>query len=67
MYGALIPLFAAPWMLGQVVGGILGAHILAKIRAAFIRNILIVLILLTSLKLLVRGIEGLFGIAIPVL
>jgi len=67
MYGALIPLFAAPWMLGQVVGGILGAHILAKIKAAFIRNILIVLILLTSLKLLVRGIEGLFGIEIPVL
>lgn len=67
IYGALIPLFVAPWMLGQVVGGILGAHILAKIRAAFVRNVLIVLIFMTCIKLIVRGIEGLVGIDIPVL
>lgn len=67
LYGALIPLFVAPWMLGQVVGGIVGAHILIKIKAAFVRNILIVIIILTGIKLIVRGIEGLFGIDIPVL
>ena len=65
--GALLPLFAAPWMLGQVIGGILGAHILAGIRAAFVRNLLIGLILLTSVKLLSRGIEGLSGWNIPLL
>jgi len=67
IYGALIPLFAAPWMLGQVVGGIMGAYILARIRAAFVRNVLIVIIFMTSIKLIVRGIEGFFGINIPVL
>jgi hypothetical protein len=66
LYGALIALFVTPWMLGQVVGGILGAHILVKIKAAFVRKILIVLIILTSIKLVVRGIEGLFGIDIPI-
>jgi uncharacterized membrane protein YfcA len=54
-------------MIGQVIGGILGAHILAKIKAGFVRNILIVLLILTSIKLISRGIEGLFGIDIPVL
>lgn len=65
--GALIAVFAAPWMIGQVIGGILGAHILSKIKAGFVRNILIVLLLLTSIKLLSRGVEGIFGIDIPVL
>lgn len=67
LYGALIPLFAAPWMLGQVVGGLAGAHILVKIKAAFIRKLLVVILIFTSFKLIVRGIEGLFGINIPVL
>jgi len=66
LYGALIALFAVPWMLGQVVGGIIGAHILTKIKAAFVRNILIVLIIATSIKLVFRGLEGIFGIDLPV-
>ena len=65
--GALLPLFAVPWMLGQVIGGILGAHILAGIRAAFVRNLLIAMLLLTSLTLLSRGFEGLTGWNIPLL
>lgn len=67
MKGALIAVFAAPWMIGQVIGGILGAHILSKINAGFVRNILIVLLLMTSVKLISRGIEGYFGIDIPIL
>lgn len=63
--GALIAVFAAPWMIGQVIGGILGAHILAKIKAAFVRKILIVLLILTSIKLIARGVEGLTGFDIP--
>jgi uncharacterized membrane protein YfcA len=65
--GALIAVFAAPWMIGQVIGGILGAHILAKIDAGFVRKLLIVLLLLTSVKLIVRGVEALLGIDIPLL
>jgi len=65
--GALIAALAAPWMLGQVIGGILGAHILARVQANFIRYILIVLLFLTSLKLISRGLETLLGIEIPIL
>lgn len=67
LHGALFPLFAAPWMLGQVVGGIVGAHILIKVKSAIVRKLLIVILVLTSIRLIVRGIEGLFGIDIPVL
>jgi len=65
--GSLIAVFAAPWMLGQVIGGILGAHILARIKAGFVRKVLIVLLLLTSIKLISKGTETLLGIDIPVL
>ena len=63
--GALIGVVAAPWMLGQIIGGIVGAHVLSGIKAAFVRKLLIVMLFLTSLKLLSRGIEGLFNISIP--
>jgi uncharacterized membrane protein YfcA len=59
LYGALLALFVVPWMLGQVIGGILGAHILARIKAGFVRKILILLIIATSIKLVQRGIGGL--------
>lgn len=65
--GALIGVVAAPWMLGQVVGGIIGAHILASVKASIVRNILITMLLASSLKLIGRGIESLSGIDIPVL
>lgn len=67
MYGALIPLFVAPWMLGQIIGGILGAHILRNIKAIFVRDVLICILLLTSIKLISKGIEGVFGINIPII
>ncbi len=63
-YGALIAVVAAPWMLGQVVGGILGAQLLIKIRAGFVRQILIAILLISSVKLLLRGVEGAFGIVL---
>ena len=66
-YGALIAILAAPWMLGQVVGGILGAHLLIRIRAGFVRKILIFILVLSSVKLIARGVEGAFGIHIPIL
>lgn len=66
MYGALIPVFVAPWMVGQVIGGLMGAYILAKIKVGIVRKILIVILILTSLKLISRGVETLTGIDIPV-
>jgi uncharacterized membrane protein YfcA len=65
--GSLIAIFAVPWMLGQVIGGILGAHILARVKAGFVRTLLIALLLLTSVKLIVRGVETLTGINVPIL
>ncbi len=63
-YGALIAVFAAPWMLGQVVGGILGAYLLISINAGFVRKILIIILLVSSIKLIMRGVEGAFGISL---
>jgi len=67
IYGALIALFAAPWMLGQIVGGILGAYVLVRVRAGFVRYFLIIFLLLSCIKLISRGIEGLLGIDIPII
>jgi hypothetical protein len=44
----------------------MGAHILAKIKAGFVRKMLIILIIATSVKLVTRGVEGLTGIDLPV-
>ncbi len=60
--GALIPLLVAPWMLGQVIGGIIGAHALMNVSAGFVRKLLIIVLVLTSLKLIARGLEGISGI-----
>jgi uncharacterized membrane protein YfcA len=54
-------------MLGHVVGGILGAHLLIRVRAGFVRKILILILLVSSVKLIARGLEGAFGIQIPIL
>lgn len=66
-YGALIAVFAAPWMLGQVVGGILGAHLLINIRASFVRKVLIAILLVSCVKLVLRGLEEIIGIDIPII
>ncbi len=64
--GALIGVVAAPWMLGQIIGGIIGAHILVSIKAAFVRKMLIIMLFVTSIKLISRGLEGLLGFDIPI-
>lgn len=53
--GAIIPLFAAPWLVGQVIGGIVGAYILIKVKAAFVRFILIGIMVFTSYGLVTKG------------
>lgn len=55
--GALIPLFAAPWLVGQVVGGIVGALILIRVRADFVRLVLIGIMFFTTYGLVAKGIH----------
>ena len=65
--GALIGIIAAPWMLGQVIGGFIGANLLTSLKASAVRVILIIILFASSLKLIARGLETLIGIEIPVL
>jgi hypothetical protein len=53
--GAIIPLFAAPWLVGQVLGGLVGAYLLLRIKAGFIRIILIGIMFFTSYGLITKG------------
>jgi len=53
--GAVIPLFAALWLVGQVLGGIVGAQILIRVRAGSIRLILIGILLFSSFGLITKG------------
>ena len=57
LVGAIIPLFAAPWLVGQVLGGVIGAHILIKVKAKFVRFILIGIMFFSSFGLVTRGLR----------
>ena len=64
--GAIIPLFAAPWLVGQVLGGLIGAHILIKVKVKFVRFILIGVMSFSSFGLITKGLKTLGYIpAIP--
>jgi uncharacterized membrane protein YfcA len=53
--GAIIALFAAPWLVGQVLGGLLGALILIRIKAGFVRYLLIGFMFFACFGLLAKG------------
>lgn len=55
LMGAIIPLFAAPWLVGQVLGGLLGALILIRIKAGFVRFLLIGFMLFSGYGLATKG------------
>lgn len=57
--GAVIALFAAPWLVGQVMGGIIGAHVLIRVHAKSIRYILIGIMALSSFGLVTKGLTSL--------
>ena len=58
--GTIIPLFAAPWLVGQVLGGMLGAHLLIRVRAAAVRFIAIGIFTFSFYGLVVKGL-GILG------
>ena len=55
LMGAIIPVFAAPWLVGQVLGGLLGALILIKVKAGFVRFLLIGFMFFACFGLLTKG------------
>ncbi|WP_051694161.1 sulfite exporter TauE/SafE family protein [Desulfohalovibrio reitneri] len=55
--GAIIPLFAAPWLVGQVLGGLVGAYILMRVKAGFIRILLIGIMFFSAYGLLTKGLN----------
>lgn len=57
--GAIIPLFAAPWLAGQVIGGLLGAKLLVSIKSGPVRYILIGIMFFTTYSLVTRGLSDL--------
>jgi len=61
--GAIIPLFAALWLVGQVLGGIVGAEILIRVKASSVRLILIGILLFSSFGLIAKGLITLGYIA----
>lgn len=65
LIGAIIPIFAAPWLVGQVLGGLLGARILIKIKAGFVRYLLIGFMFFACFGLLTKGLT-ILGVIGPV-
>ncbi len=59
--GSIIPLFVAPWLVGQVLGGLAGSLLLIKIKATFVRFILIGLLFFSAFSLITKGLIN-FGI-----
>jgi hypothetical protein len=55
LMGAIIPVFAAPWLVGQVLGGLLGALILIRVKAGFVRYLLIGFMFFSCYALLKKG------------
>jgi hypothetical protein len=67
LMGAIIPLFAAPWLVGQVLGGLLGALILIRVKAGFVRYLLIGFMFFACFGLLTKGLNMLGAIGkIPI-
>jgi uncharacterized membrane protein YfcA len=61
--GAIIPVFAAPWLVGQVLGGLLGALILIRVKAGFVRYLLIGFMFFACFGLLTKALNMLGVIA----
>jgi hypothetical protein len=62
----MIPIVIAPLLVGQVLGGVLGAQVLIGMRAVFVRFILIGTLLFTSFGLLTKGLDLLGVLKLPV-
>ena len=57
--GAILPIFVAPWLVGQVLGGRVGAFLLIRIKARFVRVLLIGVLFFSAFSLVTKGLYGL--------
>lgn len=58
-HGGIFPLFAVPSMIGLVLGTVLGAKIMLRIKAGPVRYLIIILMIFSGVKLVIDGIGGL--------
>ncbi len=58
-HGGIFPLFAVPSMIGLVLGTIIGAKIMVRIKAGPIRYLIIGIMVFSGIKLVMDGIGGL--------
>lgn len=59
--GAIISLFTIPCAIGLIVGTLIGAKIMIKVKAGFVRYIIIAVMLASGIRLLMKGIPTLLG------
>lgn len=64
--GAMIPIVIAPLLVGQIVGGVLGAQVLIGMKAAFVRFILIGVLLFTAFGLFTKSLSLLGVLTLPI-
>jgi len=57
MGGAIIPIFVVPCLIGLVVGTVIGAKIMLKVRAGFVRYLIIALMVVAGIRLIIQGIS----------
>ncbi|MFO8010018.1 MAG: sulfite exporter TauE/SafE family protein [Dehalococcoidia bacterium] len=57
-HGGIFPLFAVPSMMGLVLGTVLGAKVMLRIKAGPIRYLIIVIMIFSGIKLVIDGIGG---------
>lgn len=59
--GAIISLFTIPCAIGLIVGTLIGAKIMIRVRAGFVRYIIIAVMLASGIRLLMKGLPALMG------
>lgn len=59
MGGGIFPLFAVPSMIGLIIGTMIGAKIMIRVKAGFVRYIIIAVMFGSGIKLIQTGLSGL--------
>ncbi len=57
MGGAIIPAFVVPCLVGLVVGTIIGAKIMLRVKAGLVRYLIIALMVIAGIRLIIQGFE----------
>ena len=55
--GGILPLFAVPCMIGVIGGTITGAKLMLKTKATYVRWVIVVVMLITGTRLLIKAIS----------